>query len=114
MYHLVLDLRVHAYDLCIRSAKSTPPMFWLYKLTVGGHKTSMQLPSGNRQDTMSMRSSLQMVSTKCTGFLSFQTKQWTFSAWTCVAMCCPLSSAMTRDLANLGYSFLLAATVLTQ
>ena len=29
-------------------------------------------------------------------------------------MCCPLSSAMTWDLANLGYSFLLAATVLTQ
>ena len=114
MYHLVLDLRVRAYNLRIWSAKSTPPMFWLYNLTARGHATSMQLPSGNRRDTTSMRTSLQMVSTTCTGFLSFQTKQWTFLARTCVAMFCPLSSATTRDLANLGYSFLLAATVPTQ
>ena len=75
MYHLVLDLRVHVYNLRIWLAKSTPPMFWLYNLTAGGLATSMQLPSGSRQDIMSMHSSLQMVSTKCTGFLSFQTKQ---------------------------------------
>ena len=40
MYHLDLDLRVHMYALHIWSAKSTPPMFWLYFLTAKEHTTS--------------------------------------------------------------------------
>ena len=30
MYHLFLDLYVQVYDLRIWSAKSNPPMLWLY------------------------------------------------------------------------------------
>ena len=80
MHHLLLDVGVQVYDLRIWLAKSTPPMFWLRNFTSRGHATSTQLPSGNRQDTTSVDSSLKILSTKCTGFLSFQTKQWTFQA----------------------------------
>lgn len=114
MYHLVLDLRVHVYVLRNWSAKSTPPMFWLYILTAKGRVTSEQLLSYNLRDTTSMRLHLQIVSTKYTGFLFFQTKQWMFSARTCLAMCYPLPNAATRDLSKLGNSFLLAITVATQ
>ena len=63
MCHLLLDLHVLVYDLHIWFAKSTLPMFWLCNFTSRGHATSIQLPSGNRQDTTSVCSSLKMVST---------------------------------------------------
>ena len=38
---LVLNLLVHVYVLYIWSAKSTPPLFWLYTLTTNRHASSI-------------------------------------------------------------------------
>ena len=105
MYHLDLDLRVHVYALCIWSAKSTPPMFWFYSLTERGQLKSAWLPSDSLRVTTVVSVVSHMVSTKATGFLSLQIKQWTLSSITCLAMCSPLFNALTWALLYFGNSF---------
>ena len=56
------------------------------------------LPYCNLQDTMSMCLHLQNGIKKVSRFLSFQTKQRTFSARTCLTVYCPLPNATAEDL----------------